>query len=1014
MDRQLRILILEDNASDAELVRRELRKTGLDFTAQVTPDKASYLQALDTPAPDLILADYSLPGFDGLTALSLARQRFGDLPVVIVSGAIGEETAIEALKAGATDYVLKQRLSRLGPVVKRALLAAKQSAEKKLAEEEVARQREWLRVTLTSIGDAVIASDTQGRVTFLNPVAASLTGWSEEEAVGQPVAAIFQVINEKTRQPADDVVARVLCDKRIVALANDSALVAKDGREVPIEDSAAPILGAAGDVVGVVLVFHDVAAKRRAAEAIRQAKEEWERTFNTVPDFVAVMDEQHRIVRVNRPMAERLGVTPEQCVGLRCYEVVHGTAQPPEYCPHVQTCRDGRQHAAEVHEPRLGGHFLVSTTPQFDEQGRLMGTVHVARDITERKRAEEALREAKAAAEAANEAKGRFLANISHELRTPMNAILGMIDVALPKAADPTVQDCLQTARGSADLLLTLLNDLLDSARVESGKLELESAPFSLRRMLDQITRVLAVRASEKGLCFYCRIPQDIPDALAGDRMRLQQILLNLAGNAVKFTERGEVEITLRVVKGLGIGDWGLEGEGKGGGGGRKAEGGRRSDATPIPNPQSPIASVLLEFAVRDTGIGIAAAVRERLFHRFAQADTSMARRFGGTGLGLSICKSLVGLMGGRIWVESEPGNGSTFYFTVRLSPAREPPADLDAPPAMPPAACRPLHILLVEDNPANQKLATYILQDRGHAVAVAGDGREAIALAGLSRYDVILMDLQMPGMNGLEATAAIRRREAERVAGEPADAETRRRGDAESRSSPRVPASPRLRVPIIAMTAHAMKGDRDRCLAAGMDGYLSKPVNARELVALVESLAGGGAGSGEQGAGSEEQGAGSREQGAGSKERAAGDGEPGLGGKRPGRRACCDPCPGDCPPLSPPVFNRELALSRCFDNPDMLREMVQGFFDDVEKLVPQMRAALEKGDLVELGRLGHRMKGTVVYLGAEPARQAAATLEQFCEPDPGVSCDAEEAVNALDEQCRILKAALAEQSAAL
>ena len=275
----------------------------------------------------------------------------------------------------------------------------------------------------------------------------------------------------------------------------------------------------------------------------------------------------------------------------------------------------------------------------------------------------------------------------------PMNAILGMIDVALPKAIDPTVQDCLQTARGSADLLLTLLNDLLDSAKIESGKLELESAPFSLRRMLDQITRVLAVRASEKGLCFYCRMPDETPDAVVGDRMRLQQVLLNLASNAIKFTERGDVEISLHALS--------QDGEAR------------------------------LEFAVRDTGIGIPPSGLERLFQPFAQADASMARRFGGTGLGLSISKSLVEMMGGRIWVESELGKGSTFYFTVRLPLAKELPADYEAPVALPAAACAQLRILLVEDNPANQKLATYILQDRGHAVEVAGDGQEAVYLTG-------------------------------------------------------------------------------------------------------------------------------------------------------------------------------------------------------------------------------------------------------------------------------------------
>ncbi len=271
------------------------------------------------------------------------------------------------------------------------------------------------------------------------------------------------------------------------------------------------------------------------------------------------------------------------------------------------------------------------------------------------------------AAENANRAKSQFLANMSHELRTPMNAILGMIDVALPKTDNPVVSDCLQTARGSADLLLTLVNDLLDSAKIESGKLELESAPFSLRKMLDQLARVLAVRASEKGLAFYCRAPDEIPDAVVGDRMRLQQILLNLAGNAVKFTERGEVEVTLRV----------------------QQEGVAMEPVATAPQCNAlPPSTVLLEFAVRDTGMGIPSEGLKLLFQPFAQADASMARRFGGTGLGLSISKNLVEMMDGRIWVESELGKGSTFSFVVQLGLAKEPLPDFDVSYALPTTAC--------------------------------------------------------------------------------------------------------------------------------------------------------------------------------------------------------------------------------------------------------------------------------------------------------------------------------------
>ena len=512
-----------------------------------------------------------------------------------------------------------------------------------------------------------------------------------------------------------------------------------------------------------------------------------------------------------------------------------------------------------------------SGAPIRQGDGTVQGVVLVFRDFTAQKQAEEALLEAKAAAEAANVAKSQFLANMSHELRTPMNAILGMIDVALPKAIDPTVQDCLQTAKGSADLLLTLLNDLLDSAKIESGKLELESAPFSLRRMLDQITRVLSVRASEKGLCFYCRMPDETPDAVVGDRMRLQQVLLNLAGNAIKFTERGEVEISLRALS--------QDGE------------------------------ACLEFAVRDTGIGIPPSGLERLFQPFAQADASMARRFGGTGLGLSICKSLVEMMGGRIWVESEVGKGSTFYFTVRLPLAKELPADFEAPVAVPAAACAQLRILLVEDNPANQKLATYILQDRGH---LGRDRRRRPRGNLLDRAEPLRRDPDGRANAGHERLGSHGRDPQARRRRQPG-ADHRHDGPCDEGRPGALPGGGNGRLPFQA----------DQC---PRDDWPGRESGALGVVPV----------------------------------------DAARWRQRPARHETS-------PQATALVFNPEEALTRCFNSQDMVREMIQCFFDEVDNLFPQMRAALEKGDLVEVGRLGHRMKGTVVYLGARAGQGGRA-----------------------------------------
>jgi PAS domain S-box-containing protein len=626
----------------------------------------------------------------------------------------------------------------------------------------------------------------------------------------------------------------------------------------------------------------------------------------SIPQLAWMAQPDGHIFWYNRRWYEYTGTTSEQMEGWG-WQAVHDPDELPRVLERWKAAiAEGKPwedtFPLRRHDGSMRPH-LSRAVPMYDQEGRVMRWFGTNTDITERIEAEAALLRAKEAAEAANLAKSRFLANMSHELRTPMNAILGLIDVALPKATDPTIKDCLQTAKGSADLLLTLLNDLLDSARIESGKLELESAPFSLRQMLNQITRVLAVRASEKGLSLYCRVPDQTPDVVTGDRMRLQQVLLNLAGNAIKFTERGEVAISV--------------------------------EQSQIADAESELCN--LTFAVQDTGIGIPRALQEHLFQPFTQADTSTTRRFGGTGLGLSISKSFVEMMGGRIWVESEQGKGSTFYFNVRLPLAKELLADFEAPAAVTTAASTQLRILLAEDNPANQKLVTYILQDRGHLLEIANDGQQAIDRIAQKDYDVILMDVEMPGMNGLEASAAIRNREA---------------GG--------------RRIPIIAMTAHAMASDRERCLAHGMDGYLSKPIDAHEMISLIERL---GAGSAREAPSSIPAEPAAQKAGA--------------------------------------VFDPELALKRCTGSKDVLAGMVGCFLQEVRDLLPQMREASEKGDLAEVARLGHRLKGTIVYLGAEPAEKAAIAVEKIRE-DGGEKAEAEKLVRALEHECELLESAMA------
>jgi len=539
---------------------------------------------------------------------------------------------------------------------------------------------------------------------------------------------------------------------------------------------------------------------RQHAIELRNANARMAAILDNIPDLAWVKDANGRFIVVNRAFANAKGIAdPVEMVGKTDLE-----AAPLEFAEgyrrddaEVMASR-GSKRIEEQHANADGRIFLIETikTALLDGEGKVAGTVGIARDITARRQAE-ADREARHAAELSNQAKGEFLAHMSHEIRTPMNAILGMSYLALQSGLSPQQHDYVQKIHDAAESLLGIINDILDFSKIDAGKLDMEAIRFDLEDVVAGVVNVVGMLARKKGLDLQLVVPPPLPGALVGDPSRLRQVLLNLGSNAVKFTERGHVTFAIEIVE---------------------------CDAR----------SARLRFEVCDTGMGMSSEVQRKLFQPFSQADSSMSRRYGGTGLGLTICRDLVRMMGGDIEVTSTPGAGSRFRFELCFALHAASQA-----PALPPAgvhgaaarvvdegavACPPptgatrgedvwlvarerlggTHLLLVEDNPVNREIASALLSRAGVQVSTACDGREALGMLERERFDGILMDCQMPVMDGYETTRRIRQ----------------------------LPQWHDL--PVIAMTANALVGDRDKVLAAGMNAHVSKPIRVQEMFATL------------------------------------------------------------------------------------------------------------------------------------------------------------------------------------
>ncbi len=564
-------------------------------------------------------------------------------------------------------------------------------------------------------------------------------------------------------------------------------------------------------------------------------------------------------------------------------------------------------NSATVDAPTLNAlSILLNAAAYAIESTTLRGLLkeHMA---TLEQRVEERTRElavARERAEAASNAKSEFLANMSHEIRTPMNGVIGMTELLLEGGFSAEQQRRhLLAIRDSADNLMVIINDILDFSKIEAGKLELTPEPFLLRKSLEQGLYPLQLRAAQKGLQLQLEVAPDLPDRLVGDLTKLRQVLTNLVGNAIKFSDKGAITISAVLERQL-ENSW------------------------------------LLRFCVADQGIGISPAAQARVFDTFEQADQTTTKKYGGTGLGLAICRKLVALMGGEIWIESELGQGSRFFFTLQLTPAPD-DAVIEGPELpLPPSAAQPkgLRILLADDVEVNRELVKAILERDEHIIIEADNGREAVSAFINSSFDLVLMDVQMPEMDGLQAVAAIRRYEQEQQ---------------------------RSRTPVVAMTAYAGAGDREKCLAAGMDDYLTKPVKPVQVLEMLQRHTGAPV-------------------------------------------AVTDQVAGVMPPAdTPALFAREELLERLGGAEALLPRFLGLFFKGVYPHLESLEAAIASGEPDKVRMAAHAIKGSSANIGAMQLRETAAEIETAAKA--GDISAAPERYEILRQQLEAFKAATAD-----
>ncbi len=753
MESILKILIVEDLQTDADLVRRNITKNDIKFIDIRVENKEDYELALKDFRPDIILSDYSLPQFNGMEALKIRQDVAPNIPFILVTGSLNEQTAVEVMKAGADDYILKENLTRLGQAIfaaikKQEIIKAQKAGEAKLR---------ILSRAVEQNPASIIITDTDGNIEYVNPKFTEITGYSFDEATGNNPRILKSGV--ATKEEYNHLWETITSGKE---WHGEFQNLKKNG-EIYFESAViSPITDESGRITHFVAIKEDITEHKQSEKLIKTLIKAIEQS----PTAIAITNEKGKIEFVNAKFTAIKQYKPEEVIGEnpRIFDPGHTTEGV--FNSMWETLRTGNIWQVEFENQKKDGSLYwenVIIAPLMLENNSISNYVLIMEDITEKKEILNALIESKEKAEESDRLKTAFLHNISHEIRTPMNAIIGFSGFLNDPDLEPdNRQHFTNIIVNSSKQLLSIITDIIDIATIEAGQAKANKKATNVNLTLKLLFGQFSLKSNNMNIKFNFNAPlPDNESLIITDPTKLNEILTNLIGNAFKFTKNGFINVGYTV----------------------------KND--------------YLEFYIEDTGIGIPTEYQNVIFDRFRQVESSMAREFGGSGLGLSISKAYVELLGGELWLESKPGEGSKFYFTIPFK--RESTDELPAKTSklFIQKLTIPKTILVAEDEDSNYMLLEIFLKDLKLKLIRARDGVEAVELCKLVPViDLVLMDIKMPVMNGYEATKEIKKL---------------------------FPA-----LPVIAQTAYSNDEDRKNALACGCIDYISKPIEQQSLLFIL------------------------------------------------------------------------------------------------------------------------------------------------------------------------------------